>query len=167
MEGRKEPPQRGGSGPVFGIAGTHRAVMARKGQNGVVWPPLAARRRFPDPVGRRPPLGASLQPYGRRLRRLPSKRTRSPLHGYTLAELPGHGQFCPGWPTTSTHRALSPERGVHGLREVPHPCKYSMLFDGISRTRFGRKASMKPRGIRAGFGFHAPWLWPLQGHNGP
>ena len=71
----------------------------------------------------------------------------------------------PRWPITGTHRALSQERGVHGLTEVPKACKYSMLFDGIGVSCFGRKASMKPRGSRGRSRFHPPLLWPQRGHN--
>ena len=63
---------------LFGIAGTH---LARSGLMAGTCGFGRHRRpngRFPTHVGRRPPLGAGLQPYGRRRWRLPSKRTTKP-----------------------------------------------------------------------------------------
>ena len=82
------------------------------------------------------------------------------------AERPGTGRSRTRWPTISTHPAPFIERGVHGIPEVPGPCKYSMLFDGIRGSGFGRNRSMEPRGSRAGLGFPAPWLWPFRAITG-
>ena len=155
----EELPGTGSSVQVFGTAGTHPAGSGRKARR-------AWFGRFSGQTGQTGHYGRN--PRSNLLWDPGSAGIHAPRRN--PAELPGHGQFVSGWPTTSTHPALSLKRGVHGLREVPDPCKYGMLFDGIRVPCFGQKASMKPRGGTAGLRFHAPSLRPLgaiTGHNGP
>ena len=54
---------------------------------------------------------------------------------------------------------------MHNNMGIPRSCKYSMLFDGIEETAFGRICSMKPRGFEGGLRFHLAHVTAISGHN--